>query len=209
VIAREEGYTTIELLIVMAILGVVIGAVVTLFTAGINADATQNQRYQSQQDVRLALDKLKRDVHGACAISNPNTYNRTESSATVYYNSDNCAAGSHTISWCALPSGSSYALYRIVSSSCTGATAKFADALTTDQIFVYLPPNSHLVTSTSLGQGANSSYIVTQDASSALPRLHVDLTSIRGGGKGHAYRLFDDIAFRNGPRACGAGVASC
>jgi type II secretory pathway pseudopilin PulG len=209
VIAREGGYTTIELVIVMAILGTVVGAIVTLFTAGINADARQNQRYQSQQDVRLALDRMRKDIHSGCSFSSPGTYNSPLTSATIYYVSDNCAAGSHTISWCTVPSGSYYALYRIVSSSCTGATQKYADYLTSGSIFVYLPPNAHLVTSTSLGQGTSSSYIVTQDGSSVLPRLHVDLTSFRGGGKGHPYRLVGDIAFRNGARACNAGVASC
>ena len=72
-IGRDEGYTTIELLIVMSILGIVLGGIVTLFTAGINADASQNLRFQSQQEAQLALTKLRKDVHSACTIAAPGT----------------------------------------------------------------------------------------------------------------------------------------
>lgn len=208
-IGREGGYTTIELLIVMAILGVVLGGIVALFTAGINADAAQNQRFQSQQDVQLAMTKLRKDVHSACTISAPATYNTPVSSVTFYYASDSCGSGTHSITWCTAGSGSRYALYRIVATTCTSPTAKFADFLTGGAVFDYLPPNAHLVTSTSLGLGTSTSYIVTQDGSAILPRLHVDLSVLRGSTRGHTYRLFDDIALRNGARACGAGVASC
>ena len=81
---------------------------------------------------------------------------------------------------------------------------------TAGNIFAYLPPNAHLVTSTSLGQGMGAGAIVTQDGSAVLPRIHVDLTSSVKPTKLHdAYPLVDDIVLRNAPRACGAGVASC
>ncbi|NUR78347.1 MAG: type II secretion system protein [Thermoleophilia bacterium] len=206
----EGGYSMIELVIVMAILTVVIGSIVALFTAGINSDADSSRRFQAQQEVRLSLDKLRRELHAGCTVSNPTTYNTWESSVTVYFPSDNCASGSHSVTWCTVGSGTRYALYRIVATSCTGATQKFADYLTAGSIFVYLPPNSHLATSTSLGQGTAGSAIVTQDGSAVLPRVHVDLTSNLNPAKVHdGYPLADDIVLRNSPRACGAGVASC
>jgi len=209
VIGRDEGYTTIELLIVMSILGIVLGGIVTLFTAGINADASQNLRFQSQQEAQLALTKLRKDAHSACTIAAPGTYNTPVSSVTFYYSADTCASGTHSVTWCTTGSGSRYALYRIVATSCTGATQSFAEHLTSANIFVYLPPNSHLVSSSSLGQGTGAGAIVTADGSSTLPRIHVDLTSTLNATKSDAYRLVDDIALRNGPRACATGVASC
>jgi len=210
VIVKEGGYTTIELLIVMAILSTVLGAIVTVFTAGINADANQTQRFQSQEDVRLAMDTLRRQIHGACTISSPSTYNTPMSSVTIYVGADGCVSGSNTVTWCTVGSGTRYGLYRIVSTSCTGATQKVADYLTSPNVFTYLPPNSHLVTSTSLGQGTSSTYIATIDGSSVLPRLHVDLSVLRGGSaRGHAYHLVGDITFRNGLRLCGSGAATC
>jgi hypothetical protein len=50
--------------------------------------------------------------------------------------------------------------------------------------------------------------IATQDAAYSVPRLHVDLTINRAKAT-HTYRLVDDIALRNGPRRCTAGVDSC
>ena len=91
------GLFVIEMITVMAILGVVLGGVVDLFTAGIKADSDQNQRFQAQQDTRLALDKLRRDIHPACTISTPTTYNTWTNSVTLYPSADACASGSHSI----------------------------------------------------------------------------------------------------------------
>lgn len=205
----EAGYTLVELVIVMAILTIVIGSIISLFTAGLNADASQNRRFQAQTDARLALDKMRRELHSGCTVSNPSTYNTPESAVTVYFGSDSCVAGAHTVTWCTSGSGTNYTLYRTVATSCTGTMREYAAHLTSANIFDYLPPNSHLVTSSSLGLGTSSSYIVTVDGSSTLPRIHVDLTSDYGSKANDAYRLVDDIALRNGSRACLAGVATC
>jgi prepilin-type N-terminal cleavage/methylation domain-containing protein len=204
----EGGYSLVEMVTVMAILGVVLGGVVALFTAGIKADSDQNQRFQAQQDTRLALDKLRRDVHPACTISTPATYNTWASSVTLYYSTDGCASGTHSVTWCTAASGSKFILQRVVATSCTGSLVTVASSVTSANVFAYIPPNSHLVTSSSVGMGTGSSYILTQDAAYSAPRLHVDLTINRTGAT-HSYRLVDDIAFRNGPRTCGAGVATC
>ena len=208
-LSDDGGYSLIELLVVMALLSVVVGGIVTLFASGLNSEADQNRRFQAQQDGRLALDKLRREVHSACTISTPNTYNTAVSSVTIYFPSDNCASGTHSVTWCTSGSSGRFGLYRIVATSCNGDTPKFADYLTSGTIFTYLPPSSHLVTSTSLGQGTGSGAIATQDLASTLPRLHVDLNLELRGGLADGYHLVDDIALRNGPRACAGGTASC
>ena len=204
----EGGYSLVEMITVMAILSVILGSVVALFTAGIKADSDQNQRFQAQQDTRLALDKLRRDVHPACTISTPATYNTWASSVTLYYSTDSCTSGSHSVTWCTAASGSKFILQRTVATSCTGTLVTIADSLTSANVFAYIPPNSHLVTSTSVGLGMTGTDIVTQDGAYSVPRLHADLTINRSGAT-HSYRLVDDIAFRNGPRKCAAGVATC
>jgi prepilin-type N-terminal cleavage/methylation domain-containing protein len=208
-LADEGGYSLIELLVVLTILTIVVGSVVTLFVSGLNAEADQNRRFQAQQDGRLALDKLRREIHAACTVSTPATYNTAVSSVTLYFATDSCASGTHSVTWCTSGSAGRFALYRNPATTCAGATQKFADYLTSGTIFTYLPPNSHLVTSTSLGAGTGVGAIVTQDNSSTLPRLHVDVNLQLRAGLHDAYRLVDDIAFRNGPRACATGVASC
>jgi prepilin-type N-terminal cleavage/methylation domain-containing protein len=204
----EGGYSLIEMITVMAILGVVLGGVVALFTSGIKAESDQNQRFQAQQDTRLALDKLRRDVHSACTISNPATYNTWTNSVTLYQSSDACASGTHSVTWCTAASATKFLLQRTLASSCTGTLVTIADSLTSANIFAYIPPNSHLVTSTSVGTGMAGTAIATQDAAYSVPRLHVDLTINRAKAT-HTYRLVDDIALRNGPRRCTAGVDSC
>jgi prepilin-type N-terminal cleavage/methylation domain-containing protein len=205
VIGEDRGYSLIEMLVVMTILGVIVGGIVSLFASGINASADQTRRYQAQQDAGIALNKMRREIHGACTVSNPATYNTPESSVTLYFATDSCASGTHTVTWCTSGSGTRYGLYRIVATSCAGATAKFADYLTGPNIFTYLPPNSHPGT-----LGGGTGLITTQDGSNSLPRLHVDMTINRQTSKPKdAYHVVDDIALRNGPRACGVGVASC
>jgi prepilin-type N-terminal cleavage/methylation domain-containing protein len=204
----EGGYSLIEMITVMAILGVVLGGVVALFTAGIKADSDQNQRFQAQQDTRLALDKLRRDVHPACTILSPSTYNTWTNSVTLYYSTDGCTSGTHSVTWCTAASGTKFILQRAVATSCAGSLVTIADSLTSGNIFAYIPPNSHLVTSTSVGLGMGAGNIVTQDAAFSVARLHADVTINRAGAT-RTYRLVDDIAFRNGTRTCGAGVATC
>ena len=114
-LSDDGGYSLIELLVVMALLSVVVGGIVTLFASGLNSEADQNRRFQAQQDGRLALDKLRREVHSACTISTPNTYNTAVSSVTIYFPSDNCASGSHSVTWCTTGASGRFALYRIVS----------------------------------------------------------------------------------------------
>src|ERR1700759_3351671 len=140
------------MVVVIAVLGVLVAGIALLFERGISADADQTRRFHAQQDARLALDKMRREIHAACTVSNPTTYNTWESSVTLYFPSDSCASGTHSVSWCVTGSGTRYALYRIVSTSCTGATNKFADYLTSNSVFVYLPPNSYVATN-GLGQG--------------------------------------------------------
>ena len=65
----EGGYSLIELLTVMAILTVILGGISTLFVQGSNAEAEMNVRFQAQTQARLALDKMRRELHSACSVS--------------------------------------------------------------------------------------------------------------------------------------------
>ena len=59
-LARDErGFTLSEMVVTMAIMGVVIGAVATLFTSGSKAAVDLNLRFASQTEARLALDTMQ------------------------------------------------------------------------------------------------------------------------------------------------------
>lgn len=124
--------TLIELLTVMAILGFVMAGILTVFVGGLNATTNMNERFQAQQNARLALTSMRNDFRTACQVSVP----AGNASATLTY----CAADGTTsqVSWCA---GSAsglkpFGLYRQTGGSCTVATAvKRAGSLTTNAVF--------------------------------------------------------------------------
>lgn len=125
----EGGYSMIELLTVMVILSVILGAICTLFVQGSNAEAEMNLRFQAQTQSRLAIDRMRRELHSACSVS----AGWTSSSAT--FNMVNAAAsptpacdGTVKITWCAQGSGNRWGLYKVSGASCTGGI-KYADYL--------------------------------------------------------------------------------
>src|SRR5262245_13988078 len=71
----EDGFTLPELLVVLAILGIVFVAITQLFTSGLKAETDQTKRVNAQQDARVALDQLRRELHCASAL----TYNSASS----------------------------------------------------------------------------------------------------------------------------------
>lgn len=195
----EDGFTLVELVTVMVILSVVLGGIVAIFTAGLNSDADLNRRFAAQADARLGMDKLRREIHSACTVIGAN--NNTAVSAVALSFTTSCtAASTATVTWCTgLVSAGRYALYRVPAATCgtpSSSTPKFADYLTSGTVFTFIPQNAH---TTSIGGGAGS--LAATDGSYALPRLHVDMTVNRNTSKPRdAYRLVDDIAFRNGVR---------
>lgn len=68
-LAGQGGYSLIELLIVTAILGTILGAVTVLFVQASNAEFDVNRRFQAQQAARVAVDKMRREIHCASEIA--------------------------------------------------------------------------------------------------------------------------------------------
>ncbi|HEY7148559.1 MAG TPA: type II secretion system protein [Gaiellaceae bacterium] len=66
---EQRGYTMLELLIAMAILGTIVGAITTLFIQASNAEFDMNRRFQAQQAARVAIDRMRREIHCASAIT--------------------------------------------------------------------------------------------------------------------------------------------
>ena len=74
-IRDEGGYSLIEMLVTMAILGTVMAAVTTLFVTGTKAEIDMNERFTAQQEARLALTKMRREVHCASSAQGQGTAN--------------------------------------------------------------------------------------------------------------------------------------
>jgi type II secretory pathway pseudopilin PulG len=68
-LAAEAGHTLIELLQVTVILGVILTGLTTLFVRGSNAELDMNRRFQAQQVARVAVDRMRRELHCASAVT--------------------------------------------------------------------------------------------------------------------------------------------
>jgi type II secretory pathway pseudopilin PulG len=145
-LAREEGQTFIEMLTVMAMLSFVMAAVATLFVAGLHAQTDMDQRFQAQQNARLALVSIRHDIRTSCVA--PQVYSTPSSGtplasgvygAKVVFASA-CSAGVATsnVTWCADSStgGAPFGLYRRTGTTCTYSTGvKKADQLKVNTVF--------------------------------------------------------------------------
>ena len=125
---REGGYTVIEMLTVLLIMGIVMSGLTTIFVSGSKAETNMNQRFTAQQNTRLALDRIRRDIHCAYDITPYAT-----SSMTIK------STGCGDVSWCtALMTGytNRYGLYRQSGSTCSSSTGtRIAQYLTTNAVF--------------------------------------------------------------------------
>jgi prepilin-type N-terminal cleavage/methylation domain-containing protein len=170
---REAGYSLIEMLTVMIIMSVVFAGITTVFVAGSKAQAEQDRRFQAQVATRLALDKIRRDIH--CA----NDVTPFATTAVTLKISAGCGGD---VSWCtAAVSGftNRYRLYRAVGTTCDATAVQVADYLTTGDVF---PAFAHVT------------------GCLCLASLQVDFpVSVKGTSIG-AYELKDTIFLRNSTR---------
>jgi prepilin-type N-terminal cleavage/methylation domain-containing protein len=130
VVRGQAGYSLIELLVTMIILGTILGGLTTAFVQGSNAELEANRRVQAQLQAAAAFDRLRRDIHCASAAS--------AASASPTITLTGCGSGS--VSWCALGSGSRYTLYRQPGSTCDSTGKLYADYLTSPGLFTYTAP---------------------------------------------------------------------
>ncbi len=179
---EETGYSLVELLVTMAIMGVVMGGLTTLFVSGSNAELDMNRRFQAQQGARLALDKLRKDVHCASDVTvTPAAGASSNAVAVLTLPTTGCVIGATSVSWCVIPvvASSRYKLVRDLTGSATCASGT--------QIADYLTANSNIFTRST--------------ASQQLIQLAVDYSvAVKGPGSHGLYRLTDKLALRNSTR---------
>jgi prepilin-type N-terminal cleavage/methylation domain-containing protein len=167
----EGGFSLVELLVSMLILGVIIGGLVTAFTSATVAHTDLSRRYEAQADGRLALSKIRREAHCASAVS------LTGTTLVTLTLPSGCPTGSGSVTWCV----SGTELFRIATatSTCAGGI-RWAQYVQTAGVTVFALPAV---------------------SSSQLDRLRVvlpvDLTPSNMQGR---YVLEDDIALRNTTR---------
>ena len=187
-LADDAGYSLVELVTVVAVLSVVIGGLTTVFVSASNGELDMNRRFQAQQSARLAMDKLRQEVHCATSVSPAGP----SSSITITIPAACPTSGGFTsILWCVAAPPSAmpghYALYRSTGATCGSSSGvKAADYLTSTSVFTYTPQSSQ-----------------------SLSKLAVALAvNLRKTGTVSRFTLQDNIVLRNSTRTCIAGSPS-
>jgi prepilin-type N-terminal cleavage/methylation domain-containing protein len=189
----ERGYSLIEMLVTLSILGVVMGALTTLFVQATNAEQDTNNRFQAQQGARLALDLMRREVHCASVATPTGASSSVTITLPSWTNPDgtssHCKTGSGSVTWCTRNVATNrYALYRVAGSSCTGGV-KWAD---------YFVPTS----SAPACSGALCIFNYTAQSTTSLAKLQVDFpVNIKPSKSVELYELVDDLVLRNSTRS--------
>jgi prepilin-type N-terminal cleavage/methylation domain-containing protein len=169
--AGEAGYSLVEMITVMVILGIVLSGLTTMFHAGMTAEVRANRELDAQQNARAALDRMRRELHCASAISAANGV--AVSSVTVTL-PPACAGSDATVTYATVAVAASR--WKLTRAGATPSTV--ADYLTSDTIFTYHVP-----------------------ASGTLGRLQVDIpVNVNPADAGTLWRLQDDIVLRNTAR---------
>jgi prepilin-type N-terminal cleavage/methylation domain-containing protein len=175
--APDGGYTMVELLAVLAIFLTVVTALTTLFVSGSKAELDANNRFQAQQNARLALDRLRRELHCSSGI--------TKTDGTALTTTPVAAIRVTLPSHCPTAGGvTSTVDYTVVSKGTSrwelrrtkgGTAIPIADYLIEDEIFTY-----------------------TAASASTRALLHVDMPVNVNPNEGWKnWRLVDDIVLRN------------
>lgn len=189
----ERGYSLVEMVVVMAILGVVISGLTTIFVSGSHAELDMNRRFQAQQQARLAIDKIRGDIHCAQDVQAGLTVN-TFPAVKMY--APNCSSMNNsatTITWCIETSSAMtgrYTLWRTTSSTSSACqSADTARAAVAD----YLTRNTSIFTISTIPQDT-------------LELVQVDFPiSANPTATRDVYELKDLIAARNSVRCTTSG----
>jgi prepilin-type N-terminal cleavage/methylation domain-containing protein len=177
-LASEPGYTLIELLMVMVILTVIVGALTGLFVQASNAELDMNRRFQAQQQARVAVDRMRREIHCASAVSPAGNSGSISVTVPSHCPTAGGVQGGPAITVTYRTVLISTARYKLERQVGTGPIANLADYIRVANVFTYTAP-----TTTSLG------------------KLRVDLPiNIQPPGSGSNWELVADMVLRNTSR---------
>jgi prepilin-type N-terminal cleavage/methylation domain-containing protein len=127
----QDGFTLPELLVVLAIVGIVLAGITQLLVSAVKSETDQTNRTQAQQEARLGLDKLRREIRCASTLTTPSGYPASAITITL---GSYCptAGGATTVTWCTKPAasgGQPYTLWRDPGPDCLGTGTKWASNL--------------------------------------------------------------------------------
>jgi prepilin-type N-terminal cleavage/methylation domain-containing protein len=179
----ERGFGLTELLTVLAILGTVVGMSTTLFVSAMRSEVDLTERVRAQEEARLALERLRAEVHQACRITPTgvsSSVTLTMPASTATGTPPNfCTASTVQVTWCTRGVGLRRSLHRVEAATCgTTGGVRWADYLTIPDVFEHVRENA-----------------------SSLAVLRIDFpVDVDPNDSIRAYRLRDALALRNSLR---------
>jgi hypothetical protein len=171
-LSSERGYGLVELIGALAITVFVVGAVAVFIESGMRAHVDQSRRLEAQQDARLALVRMRKELHCANAVSATPLVAVISLTALI---PAECLGGSGadvSVQYTTASAGSGkWNLNRVQA----GVTTRLAQRLTTSAPFVYTPAST-----------------------ASRAKLDVDLpVDVDLAGSEGSWRLKDTIVLRN------------
>ncbi len=221
---REGGYTLVELVIVMLILGLVMTPLVESFTTGMVQEVDQVRREQAYANARLALQRMRVDIHCATGLAQveQNAYGgftmTLAEPSTDAGLTQGCpgvipaGSGSSGVQWCSIPftgSTTRFVLYRFLGLNPTDCNGGAGETFEVDYLAAtpgVWPTNANALGIGGLGTPTNWVGNLWPDAPSCLtgnvPTIAIDF-NVAVDALGHPnehYQLRDTIALRNASR---------
>ena len=213
-LADTRGYSLIELLTVLSLMGIVMSALGTSFASGMRQEVDQVRREQAYARARVALQRLRVDIH--CASGVTGVTSNAYGGFTLTLTENNVAESgwcasviptnspSSGVQWCTISDPdepSRFKLYRYLGidvEDCNGGAGS-----TFEVDYVAIPPGGWPANAAvdAPASWAGNIWPTAQDCSyGELPTLAIDL-NVALDPAAHAkerYELRDAIALRNG-----------
>lgn len=187
----QDGFTLIELLAVMAILLTVLGGLTGAFVSGLNAQVDQTRRFDSQENARQALERMRKDIHCAHGVTDP--YENEFGGQTIVMTQTNVTGtaecpglvqtNASAVQWCTIPVDGAtdrFKLYREndPDNTCDGSASTFmVDYLTQSALWA-------------------SPTCVTDQFPTVSVTMPVNIDPVKHAPS--TYTLSDQVALRNG-----------
>jgi prepilin-type N-terminal cleavage/methylation domain-containing protein len=189
-LGAEGGFTLVEMMAVMIILLAILAPLTGSLVSAQTAQLDQTRRLDAQENARLALDRMRKDIHCAHGVTDP--YANDSGGYTIVMTETNTTGvaecpglvqtNASAVQWCTVPVAGATDRYQLFrendpDNQCDGAGATFmTDYLTSPAIW------------------ASPTCVIGQYATVEVT-MPVDVDPSRRPG---AYQLSDQIALRNG-----------
>lgn len=188
--AAEDGFTLIEMLVVMIVLLAILAPLTASLVSAQTAQVDQTRRFDAQENARQALDRMRKDIHCAHGVTDP--YANDAGGFTIVMTETNLTGQAECpglvqtnasgVQWCTVPVGGATDRFRLYrendpDNACTGTGSTFMTDYLTDPA-IWASPTC-----------------VTGQYPTVAVTMPVDVDPSKKPG---AYELSDQIALRNG-----------